>query len=70
LVPDLIYSISITEALPYLYDPPTILENLMNSLINVAEVNKNKPQTFQFASRFLKMLSEDEEHSSSAKRET
>lgn len=60
-------SISITEALPYLYDPLTILEDLMESLIRAAEVNKNKLQTFKFASRFLKMLSEDEEQPSSAK---
>jgi len=42
----------------------------MESLIRAAERNKNKLQTFKFASRFLKTLSEDEEHSSSVKQET
>ena len=63
-------SISITEALPFLYDVPGILEALMQSLITAAERNKNKLQTFKFASRFLKMLSEDEEQPSSDKQET
>lgn len=63
-------SISIANALNYLYDPPRILEALVESLITAAERNKDKLQTFKFASRFIKMLSEDEEQPSSAKQET
>ncbi len=51
----------ISEVLPYLYDPPKILENLIKSLIRAAERNKDKVQKFKFASRFLRILSEDEE---------
>jgi hypothetical protein len=53
-------SISIADALTYLYDPLKILEELISSLIRAAENNKNRLETFRFASRFLKMLSEDE----------
>lgn len=62
--------ISISEALPHLYEPAQILEALMKSLIRAAEKNKNKLATFKFASRFLRMLSEDEEQSQEPSRRT
>jgi Post-segregation antitoxin CcdA len=54
-------SVSISEALPYLYNPAQILEEMIKSLIRAAERNKEKLQAFKFASRFLRLLSEEDE---------